>query len=130
MSKRYYPGAGPYRGRYVSYTGYDHSKSGTAACAVGPEIRHAVSDVVERAIGYAQLIAPNDSTEYQRSFDTDVVIVPDISFRVRGEPMARWSGRVVNHSEHAILVEVGGKATPDYRVMRRTLEWIELVADE
>lgn len=127
---RFYRGAGPWRGRHVSYDGYEFSRSGIAKVAVGPEMRHAMSDIVGEAIMYAQLIAPSDTHGYQSSFSTDVVIAPDIPFRVRGDEMARWSGRVVNDDRSAIYVEVGGGNAPDRRIMRRTLEWIEAVADD
>lgn len=133
MPGRFYGGAGAYRGKNVHFSGYQPDKPSIAKCAVGPELHHAVSSIVHAAIGYAELIAPNDEGEYQASFFVDVQVVPDIPFRVRGTPMARWSGRVGNDSRHAILVEVGGgngdRFTADHRVMRRTLDWIELVAD-
>jgi hypothetical protein len=129
---RFYPGVGPYHGERVHFSGYQsHSKVAITRIALGPELHHAIADIVREAIGYAELIAPNDEGEYQASFRTDVIEVPDIPYRVRGEPFARWSGRVVNDSRHAILVEVGGgngnRFTADHRVMRRTLEWIEAV---
>lgn len=130
---RFYPGAGRWSGKTVHYSGFEPDKLGIARCAVGPELRHAVSSIVHEAILYAELIAPNDEGEYQASFRTDVIVVPDIPYRVQGEPMARWSGRVVNDSRHAILVEAGGgngpRFTADHRVLRRTLQWIETVTD-
>jgi hypothetical protein len=129
---RFYKGAGRFEGKNVHYAGYEPDKLSIARCAVGPELHHAVSSIVREAIGYAELIAPNDEGEYQASFDTEVIVVPDIPYRVHGEPMARWSGRVLNRSRHAILVEVGGgngnRFTADHRVMRRTLDWIESVS--
>lgn len=130
MPGRFYRGAGPYHGRVVSFTGYEPNRASIARCAVGPELHHAISAITEHARVFAELISPNDSSEYQASFTTEVHVVPDIPFRQRGEPMARWAGEVANISDHAILVEVGGQHTPDYRVMRRTLEWIELVAHD
>jgi hypothetical protein len=103
---RFYKGAGRFEGKNVHYAGYEPDKLSIARCAVGPELHHAVSSIVREAIGYAELI--------------------------HGEPMARWSGRVLNRSRHAILVEVGGgngnRFTADHRVMRRTLDWIESVS--
>jgi hypothetical protein len=130
VAGRFYPGAGPFRGEHVHFAGFKPDKAGIARIAVGPELHHAISSAVNEAVVFAELIAPNDSSEYQASFFTDVLVVPDIPYRVRGEPMARWSGRVGNSSRHAIFVEVGASATRDHRVMRRTLEWIELVADD
>lgn len=130
MPGRFYPRAGPWSGRHVRYTGFDFDRDGIARCAVGPELRDAVSSIAREAMGYAQLIAPPDSRRYLAGFSTDVEIVPDIPFRVRGEPMARWAGRVVNDSSSAILVEVGDNQSGDGRVLRRTLEWIELVAGD
>lgn len=132
MPGRYYAGAGPWQGRHLRYTGYQPDRVSIARCAVGPEIHHALSRIVGGAIDYAQLIAPNDSGQYQSSFGTEVVLVPDIPYRVHGEPMARWSGRVVNTDPDAIYVEVGSAGAAvqhsGARVMRRTLEWIESVS--
>lgn len=127
MPGRYYPRAGPYHGKTVSYTGYQPDKASIARLAVGPEMREAVADIVGEAVFYAQLIAPSDTRAYQSSFFTDVEIAPDIPYRVLGEPMARWCGRVVNDDRSAIYVEVGSRDEEGYRVMRRTLEWIESV---
>jgi hypothetical protein len=129
---RFYKGAGRWQGKVMRFDGYEPDREGLAQCAVGREIKRAVTTIVKEAIEYAQLIAPNDDGDYQRGFSTDVQIVPDIPYRVRGEPMARWSGRVVNSVPHAILVEVGSGRNGqfEHRVMRRTLEWIEMVADD
>jgi hypothetical protein len=124
---RFYPGVGPYHGKTVHYAGYEPSKEGMARCALGPEIHRALKSIVDEAIVYAELTAPNDTSEYQSAFFAEVIEVPDIPYRVLGEPMARWSGRVGNSSPHAIVVEVGGHHTPEHRVLRHTLEWIELV---
>lgn len=125
---RFYPGAGAFHGKTVHFTGYAPSKEGIQRCALGPEIHHALSDLVEHALVFAELIAPNDTSQYQASFFSEVIEVADIPFRIRGERMPRWSGRVGNSSEHAILVEVGAGHTPAYRVMGRTLDWIETVS--
>lgn len=117
-------------GQNVRLKRFKLNKKGIAACAVGDELADAVSDIAHKAIGYAQLISPDDSTEYQRSFRVHVHIVPDITYRVRGEPMARWSAEIANNAHSAIIVEVGAQNTPDYRVLGRTLEWIELTADD
>jgi hypothetical protein len=134
MGGRFYRRAGPWQGRHVRYDGFKFDEAGIARCAVGGELHHAVGDIVREAVNYSRLISPADEGEYVASFSTDTQIVPDIPYRVRGEPMARWSGRVVNDSRHALLIEVGGgnneRFTPNHRVLRRTLEWIELVADE
>lgn len=124
---RFYPGAGPYRGKRVHFAGYEPDKVGIARCALGPEIHKAIKSIVDDAIMFAEITAPDDTGEYQSSFFTEVIEVPDIPYRVRGEPMARWSGRVGNKSPHAIVIEVGGHHTPEHRVMRHTLEWIEMV---
>lgn len=131
---RFPTGVGPYRGQNVHFSGYDRpNEAQITRIALGPEIHHALAEIVREAVIYAELIAPNDEGEYQASFSTEVIEVPDIPYRVRGEPFARWSGRVVNHSGHAILVEVGGgngnRFTADHHVMRRTLDWIEAVTD-
>lgn len=128
MPGQFFKGAGPWRGRHISYDGFEPSKTGIAACAVGPEIRSAVGSIAREATMYAQLIAPSDTRGYQSGFRTEVQIVPDIPFRVRGFPMRRWSGEVVNTDPSAIWVELA-QGGDGHRVMRRTLEWIESVAD-
>lgn len=130
MAVRFHQGIGPWQGKYVRYAGFDFNEAGMARCAVGPELRVAVAEVTAYALEYAQLIAPSDSREYQRSFRSDVQIIPDFPNRQRGDPpMARWGGHVQNVAESAIIVEVGAKATRPYRVLTRTLEWLETVAD-
>jgi hypothetical protein len=130
MAPRFYPGAGPYRGTHVEYKGFEFNEAGIARCAVGPELYRAVTDVTANALEFAELIAPDDSQEYQRGFRSGVRVIPDFPYRVvPNPPMARWGGYVQNVASDAIIVEVGAKATRRYAVLRRTLEWLELVAD-
>jgi hypothetical protein len=131
MAARFYKGAGPYRGKYVDYQGFDFNHAGIARCAVGPELHHAVSTVTRHALDFAELIAPSDSQEYQAGFRSGVHVIPDFPNRqLPNPPMARWGGYVQNVARDAIIVEVGAKATRRYRVLTRTLEWLELVADD
>jgi hypothetical protein len=137
MPGRFYPRVGPYHGRYVSFTGYQPDKASIARLAVGPEIHHAVSNATGQTRAHAQSIAPSNisgfpdsvKTGYLTAFKTDVLIVEDIPFRVRGEPMARWSGRVVNDDKWAIFVEVGNSSRPGAYVMRGSLEWAHSAFD-
>jgi hypothetical protein len=129
MAVRYHPGAGPWTGKHVHYGGFDFNHAGMARCAVGPELHSAVDDVTRNALEFAELIAPNDSQEYQRGFRSSVRVIPDYPNRQGADPpMARWGGYVQNVARDAIIVEVGAKATRRYRILGRTLEWLELVA--
>lgn len=125
MAARFYPGAGPFRGKHVEYHGFDFNREGIARCAVGPEIRATVQKVTTQALAYAQLVSPGDDGSYEQGFRSDVRIIPDYPFRSKpAPPMARWAGFVQNVSRSAILVEVGSDRTPAHRVLGRTLEWL------
>lgn len=129
MAIRYHVGAGPWTGKYVRYTGFDYNFAGMARCAVGPELRGAVADVTGNALEYAQLISPADSHEYQAGFRHGVRVIPDFPDRSGADPpMPRWGGYVQNVARDAIAVEVGAKATRRYKVLTKTLEWLELIA--
>lgn len=129
MVARFHPGVGPWRGKCVGYGGFDYNAAGMARCAVGQELRHAVDTVTGHALEFAQLIAPSDRREYQSGFRSGVRVIPDFPNRQGGDPpMARWGGYVQNVADTAILVEVGAKATRPYRVLGRTLDWLEMVA--
>lgn len=131
MAVRFYEGAGPWTGKNIHYAGFDFSHAGIARCAVGRELHSAVSQVTRNALTFAELIAPNDSQEYQSGFRSGVRVIPDFPNRQGGDPpMARWGGYVQNVARNAIFVEVGARATRPYRVLGRTLEWLELVADD
>lgn len=130
MTARFHPGAGRFQGRHVSYEGFELNHAGMARCAVGPELYRAVHDVTSNALDFAQLIAPDDSREYQAGFRSGVRVIPDFPNRQGADPpMARWGGYVQNVASDSIIVEVGAKATRRYRILGRTLEWLELVAD-
>lgn len=117
---------------------YRPSKAGIAALAVGPEIRTAVTDVGQNGLDYAQLISPADSRRYINSFHLDVDVIPDWPNRQGGDPpMARWAATIVNDDPGAIAIEVGTASGPTRggprtgsRVLGRTGEWLELVADD
>lgn len=111
-------------------TRYAPAKVGFAACAVGPELRAAVSYLAGQAMAYAIGISPQHPSSYLKGFEVNVEVVPDIPFRKRGLPMARVAGAVVNKADSAIIVEVGGADIPSHRVLTNTLSWLELVADE
>lgn len=131
MAARFYRGAGRYEGRFVHYKGFDFNHAGIARCAVGPELHKAISTVTGHALDFAELIAPNDSNEYQAGFRSGVHVIPDYPNRQGADPpMARWGGYVQNVARDAIIVEVGAKATRRYRILGRTLEWLEQVADD
>ncbi len=130
MAARFHSGAGPWAGKNVHYGGFDYNFAGMARCAVGPELHRAVSEVTANALTFAELIAPNDSHEYQAGFRSGVRIIPDFPDRFGADPpMARWGGHVSNVARNAVIVEVGAKATRPYRILGRTLDWLETVAD-
>jgi hypothetical protein len=130
MALRYHPGAGPWTGKVIRYGGFDYNFAGMARCAVGPELRHAVDDVTRNALEFAQLIAPADSREYGAGFRSGVRVIPDFPDRSGNDPpMARWGGYVQNVASDAIAVEIGAKNTRRYKVLTKTLEWLELVSD-
>jgi hypothetical protein len=106
-------------------TRYDPNKSGIQRIAVGLELRAAVTSIAEQAKGFAELTSPSGFEGYEYQFEVDVDVIPDIPNRRQGEPMARVAAAVVNQSRLATLVEVGGKNSEEYRVLTRTLKWID-----
>lgn len=131
MAVRFHPGAGPWQGKHVRYAGFDYNHAGMARCAVGPELRRSVTIATGIALDYAQLIAPSHTMRYQNSFHSKVEVIPDFPDRQGADPpMARWGGTVWNDAPNAKIVEVGAKNTRPYRIFQRTLQWLELVADD
>jgi hypothetical protein len=131
MVAHFRPGAGPWRGQYVSYEGFDFNPAGIARCAVGPELHRAISHLTDKALAYARLVSPGDEGSYQAGFRSGVHVIPDFPNRQGTDPeMARWAGYVQNVSRSAILIEVGSQNTPVYRPLGQTLEWLELVAGD
>jgi hypothetical protein len=120
-------------GRYNVYDGaavkidFKLDRNGFKKIALGPEVHHACHDVVERyAKPTAEVLAEpfRNTGDYARSFrieNTTTVKGPD------RWPMLRTAVRLVNISDHALAVEVGGKnprtgeATPAHHVLRNTL---------
>jgi hypothetical protein len=119
------------RRQWVRMTRFDYNYAGMARCAVGPELHRAIADMTRNALGFAELIAPSDSQEYSAGFRSDVRVIPDFPDR-RGSdpPMARWGGYVQNVSSDAIAVEIGAKGARRHKVLGRTLQWLELMADD
>lgn len=122
---------------------YEPSKEGIARCAVGPELKHAVTSIARQALDYAELISPDG---FETSGKVEVGSggrMRDVAggsyagqFEVINEimvgyperwPMNRHAAILVNNSPLAVLVEVGGAHSKDYRIMARTLDWIERV---
>ncbi|MEU7905312.1 hypothetical protein [Actinoplanes sp. NPDC049118] len=98
-------------------------KKGIAACAVGPELRHAVHDIAATALPYAEFISPRDTGDYERSWEIVDTIVTDIG----RPPMARVTAQLANTSDHAILVEVGTPTVDPHRVLAKVLDWIDVL---
>jgi len=99
-------------------------KKGIAACAVGPELRHAVHDIAASAMPYAELISPVDTGDYATSWEVVDTIVTDIT---PVYPMARVAAQLTNTSEHAVLVEVDTPNSPGHWVLSRVLDWIDVL---
>lgn len=97
-------------------------KEGIAACAVGPELRHAVHDIAATALPFAELFSPvGESGEYVRSWEIVDTVVTDI-----GEPpMARVAAQLANTADHAIIVEVGTPTSSAHRVLAHVLDVID-----
>lgn len=104
---------------------YDPDKQGMTEIATGFHLRQAVTDIATKAKQIAQLTAPDGFEGYEYQFEVDVDVIPDIPRRRRGVPMERVAATLVNQSRLAVLVEVGGRNSEDYRILTRTLRWIE-----
>lgn len=107
---------------------YDPNRSELERCASGPALRSAVTAIAGQAKAFAESTSPDGFEGYQYQFEVDVEVVPDIPYRREGEPMERVSAFLVNQSRLATLVEVGGKYSANYRILTRTLKWIEMQA--
>jgi hypothetical protein len=107
---------------------FDMDKSEIQRCASGFELRREVTKIATAAKGFARSTSPDGFEGYQYQFEVDVEVVPDIPYRERGEPMERVSAFLVNQSRLAVLVEVGGKNSENFRILTRTLKWIEMQA--
>lgn len=107
---------------------YDPNQSEIERCASGPQLRAAVTEIAHKAKQVAEMTSPDGFEGYEYQFEVDVEVVPDIPFRRQGEPMERVSAFLVNQSRLAVLVEVGGKFSEPYRILGRTLKWIDMQA--
>lgn len=107
---------------------YDPNKSEIQRCASGFELRAAVTEIATKAKLVAEMTSPDGFEGYENQFEIDVEVVPDIPYRREGEPMERVSAFLVNQSRLAVLVEVGGKYSEPYRILNRTLRWIDMQA--
>lgn len=107
---------------------FDMNRSEMERCASGVELRKEVTKIAQSAKTFAESTSPEGFEGYEFQFEVDVEVVPDIPFRRQGEPMERVSAFLVNQSRLATLVEVGGKYSEDYRILRRTLKWIDMQA--
>ena len=107
---------------------FDMNRSEIQRCASGFELRKAVTQIGNEAKAFAKSTSPDGFEGYEHQFEVDVEVVPDIPFRREGVPMERVAAFVVNHSRLATLVEVGGQYSENYRILTRTLKWIEMQA--
>lgn len=87
------------------------------AMAVGPDVRSACREVVEKGKAYAESISPVDSGEYRDSFE-----VREETIRFAGKPRA--TAVLENTAKHSAAVEWGNQATrgQKHRVLGRTLD--------
>lgn len=109
-----------YRSRNVRVS-FDMDYSGIAKVAVGPELKAVCHHIVAvKALPYAKSISPRSRAKhphYQDMFEVEDLLVEEIG----KPPMVRVGTRLVNTSEHAIIVEVGTKKVPKHRVLGKTL---------
>lgn len=109
-----------YTGRHVRVD-FQLNRRGIQEIANGPEIRRALEDVVvhiAKPIAMAMAAEFVQSGEYERSFrveNTSVVAGP------KRWPMLRASCRLVNISDHAVLVEKGRKGQHAHHILSKTV---------
>lgn len=103
---------------------YKPDRRSIARCAVGPELHHAVHDVVENvAKPFAIGISPRDTGAYAKSFEISTTYVaygfPDL--------MTRVAARLYNTDEAAAAIEYGRKTSKGQKgahVLLKTLEML------
>lgn len=95
-----------------------------ARCAVGPEVRAAVRDLAaNKAKPYAVSISPRSSRHHRHYADGFRVEMGHVTLPPEW-PMRRVAAILVNTVEHAVIVELGANRTPAYRVLARTLAYL------
>lgn len=110
-----------YTGRHVNVD-FKLNRAGIQAIANGPEIRRSLEDVVAhiaKPIAVALAAQFVESGEYERSFRVQNI---HIIAGPRRWPMLRASCRLVNISDHAILVEKGRKGQHAHHILSKTIE--------
>jgi hypothetical protein len=112
-----------YRGQHVTVD-FQPDWPGIARCAQGPELKEACTSIAEhRAKPYAIRISPrsNDNRPGHQHYQDSFVVKTGTT--VINE-MRRVAARLWNMSDHAVIVEFGNGAVPAYRVLGRTLNYL------
>lgn len=126
--------------RYTRRVRFRPSRTGLAACAVGPELKVAVRDVAAtKAKPFAIAISPRSRKQhrhYADSFDVEDTLDDRLGHpdRIR----VRVAARLVNTVGHATAVEVGATVEvrgrtyeiPGHWVLRRTLEYLHATSGQ
>jgi hypothetical protein len=91
-----------------------------------PWMLQAVLPTAHRALGVAQALSPTGDPaqdphpgEYRASFGVEYGLK---SIKFLGRPGRRQVATLVNRSNHAGIVEYGNSKTPEYRVLRATID--------
>ncbi len=124
---------------FVVKTEYKRNRPGIAMVAMGDEIKAATKFIAYQAMAHAVSISPRsrrlgyyrhserEHPHYQDSFQVDQYVEEEHGYP---HPWPRWAARVANVSVQAIVVEIGSSRNPAYRVLRKTLEFLDSTADK
>jgi hypothetical protein len=97
---------------------YEPDRRSIARCAVGPELHHAVTDLVTNvAKPYAVGISPRKTGAYAHSFETNITYIA-MGFP---ELMTRVVAELANTDDGAAGIEWGKGRQPGHHVLGRTL---------
>ena len=101
---------------------FELNRSGIREIANGPEIVRVLESIIANL---GKPVAEGLSAEFIHSGDYERSFRVENTHTVAGPPewpMRRASCRLVNISDHAVIVEVGTKNSPAHHIMRKTLE--------
>lgn len=117
---------------FVVIASYRPNRPGIVGVALGDELKSATKFLAYKAKKHAESISPYDQRRfytrqsmgrhYRGAFEVQEYIEEEVGAPY---PWPRIGHRLANVSRQAIIVEVGALKTPAYRVMRRTLEFLE-----
>ncbi len=103
---------------------YKPNRAGMVFYALFGPVKGIVNDVADRALIYATQKSPEETGSYARSFEIDHYIETEIG---SPRPWPRYAVRLVNTAPHAIIVELGAPRTPQFAILRHTLEYIDKI---